>query len=415
MGTIQLPVIIHGVTGRMGQTALDALQQIAAEKSVQIDGDTIEPVVIGVARNLDKLEIIAMDKQMPFYYNSLPKALEMARKINQTHLIYHNTIATGIRKEVILPALKMLDPKTTAVYMEKPIAANYADGFAIVHELEQRQFFHGVVHHMLEAPGIRKARDIMNEIVPLNVQMVFGYEVAPGYGDKYDYCCQRPDFNWQLAAAGGGIILDMCHESYLSQFLFGDTEHLSAIARLLVPKRLSTDRTRSIVCDVEDYAALRREHSSGVVNTSVWSWYRRINSEFGPLEITVEGERGTIVFGLYGIKVQWKETAPVLLWERPEINRQIKWRDHWQYLEVENRNPFAIELADFISDYYTGNKYPKNAVGALNILGQVEGFYESAAQNGKVISKDELLKFPNSVPEGWKPERLKGKLKGVQS
>jgi len=408
-----IPVIIHGITGRMGQIALAALQQIGTEQLVKIDGDIIEPVPIGVARNLDKLKIIAADRDLKYYYTNLPQALEKAKQINAAELIYHNTIATGIRKEVLLSALPMLDSGTTAIYMEKPLAANYQAGLAIVEVLEQRHFYHGVVHHMLEAPGVVRARELIPAIKPLSVQMVFGYEVAPGMSDKYDYCCQRPDFNWQLSSAGGGIILDMCHEGYLSAWLFGPTQRLSAVARLLLAQRLSSDRMKVIHCDVEDYAALRREHENGVVNTSIWSWYRRINSEFGPLEITIEGERGTLVFGLYGLKMQSKETAPVLLWERGLANLRIQWRDYWEYLEVPPRNPFAIELVEFITRFIRRQPYEKNAIGALNILGEVEAFYESAAQNGKPIEQSQILKYPQTVPSNWKPERLQGKLQGV--
>lgn len=415
MATISIAVVIHGITGRMGQIALRALQQIATGKMVQVDGDIIQPIPIGVARNLDKLKLIAYDNDLKYYFVDLPRALEQAHQINTTHMVYHNTIATGIRKEVVLPALSLLDPSTTAVFMEKPLAANYRDGLAIVDVLEQRKFFHGVVHHMLETPGIKRALEMVQEIKPVSAQMVFGYEVAPGFGDKFDYCCQRPDFNWRFASAGGGIILDMCHEGYLSEALFGETERLSAVARLIVPVRLNTNRTKTIECDIEDYAALGRQHTNGIVNTSVWSWYRRINSEFGPLEITVEGERGTIVFGLYGMKVQWKETAPVLLWERSVSNEKIMWRDYWQTIELPYRDPFAAEWADFLRCFLTGEKYWKTAIHALNILGQVEAFYQSAAQNGTPISQENFLRYPQPVPPDWQPERLQDKLREVKS
>ncbi|MBN1350012.1 Gfo/Idh/MocA family oxidoreductase [candidate division KSB1 bacterium] len=413
MATINIPIIIHGITGRMGQTALEATQKIAEDNLLRIDDDLIHPVPIGVARNLDKLKVLAHYKGLTHYFTNLPEALELAQAINPKIKVYHNTIATGIRKEVLLPALRMLDAETTAIFQEKPVAANYADGYAIVEALENRKFFHGVVHHMLEAPGVQKALELIPEIKPLTAQMVFGYEVAPGLSDKFDYCCQRPDFNWELASAGGGIILDMCHEGYLSEALFGESERISAVARLLVPQRLTTDRTKIIHCDVEDFAALRREHTNGIVNTSVWSWYRRINSEFGPLEITIEGEKGTLVFGLYGLKVQWHETAPVLLWERGPANAKIKWRDYWEYPKILARDPFAVELADFIRHFLAGKPYWKNATHALDLLGQVEAFYASAANNGRLVEKSEFLTYPAAVPSGWQPERLQSTLRGV--
>jgi hypothetical protein len=178
----------------------------------------------------------------------------------------------------------------------------------------------------------------------------------------------------------------------------------------LLPKRVSTDGHTIINCDVEDYAAYRREHENGVVNTSIWTWFRRINSEFGPLEITVEGEMATLVFGLYGLKVQWKESAPANRWERSVSGEKIEWRDHWSYLDLSYRDPFALELSEYLVTVFTGEPYRKNAIQALNILGEVEALYESAAAGGVSIGSEQFWHYPKATPSQWQPERLQGKL-----
>ncbi|NIA29429.1 MAG: hypothetical protein GWP06_05885 [Actinobacteria bacterium] len=414
MAIIKLPVIIHGVTGRMGKIALRAVQTIAADELAQVGDDLITPVPVGLARNAQKLEKIATEKGLEHFYTDFAQAYQFALTMNPRKQIYHNTISTGIRRDVMLEILPKMNPETTAVYTEKPLASGYADGFAIVDALEKRGFLHGVVHHMLATPGVRKALELMPKIEPLSATMAFGYEVGPGLGGNADFSGQRPDFNWLFKESGGGIILDMCHEAYLSEALFGETERLSASARLIVPQRMSTDGKTVINCDVEDYAALRREHKNGLINTSIWSWYRRVNSEFGPLEITVEGRGGSMVFGLYGIKVQWKETAPANRWERSVSGEKIEWRDYWEYLNVSYKDPFALELADFLESVIKENKYPKDAVHALNVLGEVEALYESAAADGATVEKNDIYYYPRPVPEGWSPERLQnGKLKIV--
>jgi predicted dehydrogenase len=410
MSIIKLPVIIHGVTGRMGQIALRALQQIGKEGWSKLGDDLIQPIPIAVARNREKLEQVAREKGCELFATQIDQAYEMARKLNPQHQVYHNTLSTGVRKDNMLAVLPALDSKTTAVYMEKPLASNYADGLAIVAALEKGGFHHGVVHHMLATPGVLKALELMPKIKPLHSQMLFGYEVGAGFSDNKDFSGQRPDFNWTFAQAGGGIILDMCHEGYLSQALFGTTERLSAVARLLLPKRVSTDGHTVIDCDVEDYSAYRREHANGVVNTSIWTWFRRINSEFGPLEITVEGENGTLVFGLYGLKVQWKEAAPANRWERSVVGEKIEWRNYWQYLDLTYRDPFALELSEYLLTVLTGEPYRKNAIQALNILGEVEALYDSAAQSGVTIDHHLFWRYPKTTPPNWQPERLQGKL-----
>jgi len=306
--------------------------------------------------------------------------------------------------------LRKLDPSTTAVFCEKPIAASYREGWEVVEALERGRFVHGVVHDMLETPGVRKALQLVPVIKPVSCQMVFGYEVGDGKSNHEGYRGQRPDFNWRLKDAGGGIILDMCHEAYLSNALFGTSERLSASARLFTRERGTGEDAQRIVCDVEDFVSIRREHTSGVVNNSVWTWLRRVNSEFGPLEVTVEGRQGSIVFGLHGLKVQWKESAPPLRWEDILEGRGPDWRSHWEYPELAPRGAFAIELERFIRCMLLREPYPYDATRALDWLGEVEAIYHSAAHHGLPISHNEFLHYPDKVPDDWKPERLQSLL-----
>ncbi len=49
---ISVPIIIHGITGRMGQVALMAVKRIAKEKMALVDNEAIHPIPIGVGRNI---------------------------------------------------------------------------------------------------------------------------------------------------------------------------------------------------------------------------------------------------------------------------------------------------------------------------------------------------------------------------
>lgn len=406
MAEMMAGVILHGVTGRMGDVAHRALRDIIVRGGVSVADDTVMPVPIGLGRDEARLAEYARATGLEAWHTSLPEAFERARKLNPCLQVYHNAVATGARHGILLAALDELDPATTGVFCEKPIAADYSQGRDLVAALERRHFASGVVHDMLQTPGFRKALATLPLIRPTSCQMLFGYEVGDGRSDNPAFRGQRPDFNWRLADAGGGIILDMCHEAYISAALFGATERLSAVARLLVPERVSADTGEIIRCDVEDYAAIRREHTSGVVNNSVWTWCRRVNSEFGPLEIAIEGELGTLVFGLNGLKVQWKESAPALRWRDILEGRQVDWRSHWQYPDLQPRNAFAVELERFIRCLVQREAYPYDAAHALDWLGEVEAIYQSAAAQGTPIPHNQFLHYPDAVPPDWRPERL---------
>lgn len=404
-------VLLHGITGRMGQVAHQALEHINASGGVNIEGQVFTAVPIGVGRDKAKLAAYARDARLEFFYDDVEAARDHAIRINRDHQIYHSLTTTGSRLAILGSVLPLLDPATTGIFCEKPVAANYAEGRQIVEMLERGRFLHGVVHDMLETPGVRRALQLLPRIAPIHCNMVFGYEVGPGLSGNDEFSGQRPDFNWSFAAAGGGIILDMCHEAYLSRALFGETNRVSAVARLVVPQRRQAQGSEVIDCDVEDYAAIRREHASGVVNNSIWTWMRRVNSEFGPLEITVEGLDGTIVFGLHGLKVQWKESAPALHWADALKGRKIEWRDHWEYLELKPQDPFAVELARFIRCLVLREPYPYNATVALDWLGEVEAIYDSAAQNGRPVSHENFLHYPDRVSAEWQPQRLQQHLR----
>jgi len=406
VSSMQIGVVLHGVTGRMGDVAHRALKDIVARGGIAVGGDTVVPVPIGLGRDRAKLADYARESGLAEHFTSLGAALDRARAVHPDHQVYHNAVATGARHRVVLAVLPELDPSTTGVFCEKPVAANYQEGWELVEALERGRFVHGVVHDMLQTPGFRKALELVPVIRPTSCQMVFGYEVGDGKSGSALFRGQRPDFNWRLEAAGGGIILDMCHEAYVSHALFGTTERLSALARRFVPERVSAETGEAIACDVEDFVSIRREHTSGVVNNSVWTWCRRVNSEFGPLEVTVEGREGTLVFGLGGLKVQWKEAAPALRWEDLLEGREIDWRSYWERPALAARNAFAVELERFIRCLIQREPYPYDATRALDWLGEVEAIYQSAARGGAPIPHDQFLHYPDKVAPGWTPERL---------
>ncbi len=404
----QIGVVIHGITGRMGDVARNALNTLNNNGGIRVGDEQWQAVPIGVGRNLSRLADYAKSVGLEYYYDTVEAAMDKACQINPDRQVYHNCVLTGEKVDVMLKVLPTLDPATTAVFMEKPLANDYGTGFELVQALESRRFFNGVVHDFIETPGIHTAIQMVPKIRPLSCQMVFGYEVGAGFSKNDDFRGQRPDFNWTLKGAGGGIVLDMSHEAYISRALFGETDSLSCVARLLVPKRMPTDRKNdaAIKCDVDDYCSIRRLHTSGVVNNSTWSWFRRINSEFGPLEIQVDGENGSLVFGLYGLKVQWAESAPANLWKDSLAGKKTAWRDYWQYVDLPKRNPFAVELEKFISGFVTGSFYHYNAIHALNIMGEVEALYDSAAHEGVPVRNADFFRYPKCPDEYWQPERL---------
>ncbi len=407
----QIGVVIHGITGRMGNVARNALCQLNSNGGIRVNEQRWQAVPIGVGRDIKRLAEYAKGVGLEHYFDSVDAAMDKARQINPDRQVYHNCVLTGEKVPVMLEVMKGLDPAATAVFMEKPLSNDYKAGFDLVQALESRRFFNGVVHDFIETPGIHAAIQMVPKIRPLTCQMVFGYEVGAGFSKSDDFRGQRPDFNWTQKGAGGGIVLDMSHEAYISRALFGETDSLSCVARMLVPRRMSTDRKNSapIDCDVDDYCSIRRLHTSGVVNNSTWSWFRRINSEFGPLEIQVDGVNGSLVFGLYGLKVQWAEARRPTSGRTAWPARRPPGGTTGSTWTSRSETPSRWSWSGSSRSFLRGTFYHYNAIHALNIMGEVEALYESAASEGTPVRNADFLRYPRLPDEYWRPERLQGR------
>lgn len=244
MADSAIGIILHGVTGRMGDVAHRAVRRINEEGGVKAETATFALEPIGLGRSASKLKAYAADTGLKCACESLEEALDIARRVNPELQIYHNAVTTGVRRDVMLYVLPSLDPSTTAVFCEKPLAADYAEGREIVEMLERGRFLHGVVHDLLETPGVRKALQLLPRIKPIHGHMLFGYEVGPGFDAKPEFRGQRPDFNWTLAEAGGGArLLDPGECRYLPalrRHLFGfDGEDFACVAAPGVRRTIS--------------------------------------------------------------------------------------------------------------------------------------------------------------------------------
>jgi predicted dehydrogenase len=146
---MKIGVVLHGVTGRMGDVAYRALRAIGDEGGVRVGEDRVLPVPIGLGRDATKLAAYARKSGLQEQFADADAALARATAINRQFQIYHNAVPTGARHAVLLAVLPELDPATTGVFCERPIASNYAEGWEIVQELERGRFVHGVVHGLL--------------------------------------------------------------------------------------------------------------------------------------------------------------------------------------------------------------------------------------------------------------------------
>ena len=121
METIQLGIIMNGVTGRMGtnQHLVRSINAIRAQGGVALaDGRSIMPDPILVGRNAAKVEALARRHGVARWTTDLDAALA-----NRDDAIYFDSASTGLRPTLIRKAIAA----GKHIYTEKPVAPTLAD------------------------------------------------------------------------------------------------------------------------------------------------------------------------------------------------------------------------------------------------------------------------------------------------
>src|SRR5215211_2419899 len=163
------------------------------------------------------------------------------------------------------------------VLAEKPLALTPADAQAMIDAARANGVTLGTVHNYHYMPVYRDIKDVLDsgeigqpEVAVLNY---LGVEDRPGAA------AYSPRWRHRAADSGGGVLMDMLHVVYLSNwFMGGPPRAVSA----WVDKRLDGDG------DVEDIALVRYVYANGqaLVNMA-WG--------VGPGGIEIGGTRGRVV------------------------------------------------------------------------------------------------------------------------
>jgi predicted dehydrogenase len=372
-------ILMNGVTGRMGyrQHLLRSILAIRDEGGVALpDGGRlqVEPVLIG--RNADKLARMADEHGIADWSTDLDALLSDADAT--TTPIYFDAQVTSERKKAILKAVAA----GRHVFTEKPIAESVAEGQELVDAAERAGIINGVVHDKLYLPGLLKLKRLIDGGFfgrILSVRGEFGYWVFEG-----DYLpAQRPSWNYR-AEDGGGMVLDMfCHWNYVLENLFGSVEAVTAKAVTHIPERWDEVGERyDATADDAAYAIF--ELAGGVVAQVNSSWAVRVERK-ELVEFQVDGTHGSAVAGLFGCRVQPRETTPMPVWN-PDLPTDQDFRGQWTEVP-DNRefgNGFRAQWEEFLLDVHHGRPHPYDFAAGVRGLALVDAGLRSSTEGRRI-------------------------------
>lgn len=347
--TVEVGVIMNGVTGRMGtnQHFLRSIKAIIDQGGVALgDGRTVLPKPILVGRNEQKLKALADQVAGAMWTTDIDEALA-----DSSGLIYFDAQTTGRRVDAVKKAIAA----GKHVYCEKPTALDTAAAYDLYRVAKESGVKHGVVQDKLWLPGMLKLRSLIDDGFfgrILSIRGEFGYWVFEG--DRQS--AQRPSWNYRKED-GGGIISDMlCHWRYVLDNLFGEVEAVSCLGATHVPYRWDEQGER-YECTADDSAYATFKLDGGVIAHFNSSWTVRVRRD-DLLTLQVDGTEGSAVAGLRDCWIQSYGDTPRPVWN-PDIANPIDFRDGWEpYRSDEDfDNAFKCQWELFLKHVVAGETF----------------------------------------------------------
>ncbi|PZE22777.1 Gfo/Idh/MocA family protein [Paenibacillus xerothermodurans] len=350
MATINVGIIMNGVTGRMGtnQHLIRSIAAIRKQGGVALpNGDVIMPDPILVGRQESKLKALAEANGIGRWSTNLDEALADAH--NQIYFDSQTTVlrAAGVRKAIAAGK---------HIYCEKPTAGSLAESLELAKLARDKGIKNGVVQDKLFLPGLIKLKRLVDSGFfgrILAVRMEFGYWVFEGDWQPG----QRPSWNYRKED-GGGIIVDMfAHWRYVLDNLFGDVKSVSCLGVTHIPQRVD-EQGNTYDCTADDAAYATFEIEGGIIAQVNSSWAVRVNRD-DLVTIHVDGTEGSAVAGLRDCKTQHRVNTPKPVWN-PDIPNPFNFLEQWENVP-DNQvfdNGFKIQWELFLKHVVIDTPFP---------------------------------------------------------
>ncbi len=350
MKTVNIGIIMNGVTGRMGmnQHLIRSIMEIIKQGGVKtLSGTHLVPDPILVGRDENKLAQLCAKVGLSKYTSNLDEALA-----DKNNIIYFDAQTTTMRAGSVLKAIQA----GKHIYCEKPCAVSTAEALSLYEKCSLAGLKNGVVQDKLWLPGMVKLKRLMqNDFFGriLSVKGEFGYWVFEGHSVP----AQRPSWNYRKEEDGGIIVDMLCHWRYVLDNLFGKVKSVSCFGATHIPQRID-EKGNPYACTADDAAYATFLLENDVVAQFNSSWATRVRRD-DLLTIQVDGTKGSAVAGLRECFTQHYGTTPKPVWN-PDIEQPIHFMEGWQKMPNQEiyENAFKVQWELFLKHVVDNEPFP---------------------------------------------------------
>jgi 1,5-anhydro-D-fructose reductase (1,5-anhydro-D-mannitol-forming) len=269
------------------------------------------------------------------------------------------------------------------VLIEKPFAISVRAGRAIADEAIRRGLVAGVAENLRYAPKTRALRWVIDQDLIGRSQLW----LSAGIGGEWapDRIVAHTPWRHRKLEGGGGPAIDLgVHLMHQIRYLMGPAEEISALARIMEPKRVEPGTGDQVVNEVEDVFVAQLSFASGAIGSAVASWAG--HGERSGLEAS------PIIYGTGGcIKGEAVIADDGPVGEAEELLARGASDDVLeQWFPSGIRDPFGLELLAFASAIEHGTQMETSAAEGVLDLAMAYALLESS-QVGASVRVDDVL------------------------
>jgi predicted dehydrogenase len=359
----KLTVTVLG-TGRMAGIHLEALARLRDE-GLRVGDATvrIEPVLYG--RDPGKVAELAGRFGVTRTSTDLNETLD-APDVD----VVDNCLVNALHHGPLLRAIA----NHKHVYTEKPLTTDLDEARELLAAAQAADVHHGVVQNMRFNPGPRQARRLIDQGA---VGRVFSARITFGYMVPQTVV-NRPTWFYKKELAGGGIVEDMmAHFFDLLRHLVGPIATVYCKTGRAWEERREPDGTPFKV-EVEDLASVVVGFQNGAIGDCFASWVRRKHEEVPTFEI--DGEDGSLLFSFNRLRAQIQAETPLFRFDARKVQPEAEWRE----VPLELKDPFGLQLGEFLAGVAAGRPTKPDWQDALINLQLIRAAYQSVAEGREV-------------------------------
>jgi len=327
---------------------------------------------MGILNTMDEIQITAIAEKenllAKYIKNTLPSIhiyddYEKMLDVEDLDVLFITT-PTPYHLKIIQSCVK----RGINFFVEKPLTKNLKEAQTICSNLKDSKINHAVGYNVRFVDTFAKGKSLLDSEILGEVKNVKSSMYVSNIFSK------PSGWRFKKKLSGGGVLVEFgCHLIDLNSWYFGNVEKLKA-------------ETKSVYSDVDDFANVEMEFSSGISGNIDTSWSKK-GYRIAEIKMEITGNNGKMEINQDYIDIKLKKLISPLTKLESRIYKQAL--EGNVYFDVGG--PEYTKQDEHVIECFKLNKQPLvNIIEASKTQSIIQAAYDSSESNNNFVKVDYL-------------------------